>query len=613
MTTVAATGGRDVHTVRFPLTTPPAEVDVLIVGAGPVGLSAAVELTAHGARVAVVDRAHTATLVRAGAMGHTPRVVEHFRRWGLLQRIREEWTFPPEWNRGIRLVTSLVGHELGQARGVSFTGPGTGRHSSQEALRRPQTALQQVFLTHLAERGVSVSGGWQLDELHERADHVAASLAAVGPRPPNTPADGSAAGGGTVNGAVTNSDTRRIDVRARYVIGADGGSSTVRRLAGIDREGEHAPDRRLRLVVRTGDISGVVGAAPSGTNVVFNQKAAGFLAAISTREWRVYAGPYPLDHTPDEAELLDVARAAFGFDLDLELASATTFHDATRIARTFRRGRVLLAGDAAHVRTPGGNLGEGFGDVVNLGWKLAAVLAGQAPDTLLDSYDQERRPHNWRVADHALERGRRSRDLLAELRAGGIPDDADTSAQAAERRAEISAHIGRERFEATGVTFDERYDASAVIWYEAGQLDAETPWRADVYEDDPRPGHRAPDGFVDPYGDTLYDRIGSSFALLALGSDRAVEEAFATEASARGLRFTVVHLTDPSVRALYGADNVLVRPDQHVAWRGGELPAGGAGAVLDRVLGAGSPEVPAPALPVPAGTSALPALKGVQA
>ncbi|MEX5635088.1 FAD-dependent monooxygenase [Parafrankia sp. FMc2] len=586
MSALAATGGRDVHTVRFPLTTPPAEVDVLIVGAGPVGLSAAVELTAHGARVAVVDRAHTATLVRAGAMGHTPRVVEHFRRWGLLQRIREEWTFPPEWNRGIRLVTSLVGHDLGQARGVSFTGPRAGRHSSQEALRRPQTALQQVFLTHLAERGVSVSGGWQLDELHERADHIAAGLVAAG---------------------------RRIGVRARYVLGADGGSSTVRGLVGIERDGEHAPDKRLRLVVRTGDISGVVGAAPSGTNVVFNQKASGFLAAISTREWRVYAGPYPLDHTPDEAELLDVARGAFGFDPGLELVSSTTFHDATRIARTFRRGRVLLAGDAAHVRTPGGNLGEGFGDVVNLGWKLAAVLAGQAPDTLLDSYDQERRPHNWRVADHALERGRRSRDLLAELRAAGIPDDADTSAPAVERRAEISARLGRERYEAAGVTFDERYDASAVIWYETDQLDTEPPWLADVYEDDPRPGHRAPDGFVDPYGDTLYDRIGSSFALLVLGADRAVEEAFADEASARGLRFTVVHLTDPSVRALYGADNVLVRPDQHVAWRGGELSTGGAGAVLDRVLGAGSPEVPAPALPVPAGISALPAPKGVRA
>jgi glycine/D-amino acid oxidase-like deaminating enzyme len=93
MTELSATGGRDVHTVRFPDATPPATVDVLIVGAGPVGLAAAVELTSRGVRVAVIDRARTARLVRAGAMGHTPRVVEHLRRWRLLQRVRDAWTY----------------------------------------------------------------------------------------------------------------------------------------------------------------------------------------------------------------------------------------------------------------------------------------------------------------------------------------------------------------------------------------------------------------------------------------------------------------------------------------------------------------------------------------
>jgi 2-polyprenyl-6-methoxyphenol hydroxylase-like FAD-dependent oxidoreductase len=558
---LSVTGGRDVHTVRLPSGVPPGDVDVLIVGAGPVGLSTAVELAGRGVEVAVVDAVRSKELIRAGAMGHSPRTVEHFRRWGLLQQIREEWTFPPEWNRGIALITSLVGHELLPVRRPAFTQRNTGQFSSQEALRRPQTALQQVFLDHLAQRGVPVVGGWRLEVLQNQESGVQAQL-------------------------VETETGERRTVRAQFVLGADGGSSTVRSLAGIDRVGERATEKRLRLVVRTGDISGQVGPAPSASNIVFNHKASGFLAAISTREWRVYAGPYPLDYAPSEDELLEIGKAAFGFDVDLELASATTFYHATRIAETFRKGRVLLVGDAAHVRTPGGNLGEGIGDVANLGWKLAAVLAGQAPEALLDSYDAERRPHNWRIGDHALARARRSTATVAELRREGIPDDADLSEQAQQRRAAISERLASERGDGAGLTFDERYDASPVIWYEENQLVAETPWRADLYEEDPRPGHRAPDGVIDPSGTTLYDRIGNDFGLVVLGEFRDVEQAFAAEAAARSLGLRVIHLTDPDALSVYGPGVVLVRPDQHVAWRGTDVPDGGAAAVFDLVLGA---------------------------
>ncbi|GAA3476074.1 hypothetical protein [Streptomyces yanii] len=145
--------------------------------------------------------------------------------------------------------------------------------------------------------------------------------------------------------------------------------------------------------------------------------------------------------------------------------------------------------------------------------------------------------------------------------------------------------LRQDHINAMGVSFDERHDASTVIWYAPGQLESEPAWRADVYEDDPRPGHRAPDGHIDPYGGTLYDRISNSFALLVLTEDRVVEHALVAEAAARSLPFTVIHLSGLGARAVYGTTNVLVRPDQHVAWRGAVLPDGGAGAVLDRVLG----------------------------
>jgi 2-polyprenyl-6-methoxyphenol hydroxylase-like FAD-dependent oxidoreductase len=446
--------GRGMSDVIFPSSSPPSDVDVLVVGAGPVGLSAAVELTARGVDVAVVDAARGAQLVRAGAMGHSPRVVEHFHRWGLLQRIRDEWTFPPEWNRGIRLATSLTGHTLRPRAARSPNG-----HSLALPIRRPQTALQRVFLSHLAEKNVPVTGGWRVTAIGEK-------------------------------------------------------DATV-----------------------------------------------------------VH------DTTGETRSLLDTARAASGVDLELELASSTRFFRATRIASMFRSGRVFLAGDAAHVRTPGGNLGEGFGDVVNLGWKLAAVLQGRAPDALLDSYDAERRPHNWRVADHALKRSQQAAETLAEIRRIGVPDDADLRPAAVSKREQIAALLDHGG-EAPGVIFDERYDASPIVRYSPDQARTDRPWSADHYEHDPRPGHRAPDGRLDPWGYTLYDRIGNDFALIVPGDQDPA--AFVAAAASRDLPLTVIHLTGDGLRDIYGTGLTLVRPDQHVAWRGSTVDD--AGAVLDVAL-----------------------------
>src|SRR6478752_175892 len=138
-------GRRDVDVVPFPVADPPEQVDVLVVGAGPSGLATAVDLDLHGVTVAVVDAATEAPLVRAGAMGHTARVVELFRRWHVLQRVREEWTVPPEWNTGNLLLTSLAGHDLGGGK-RRFDLGSTGQHSTEAPIRRPQTVLQKVFL-----------------------------------------------------------------------------------------------------------------------------------------------------------------------------------------------------------------------------------------------------------------------------------------------------------------------------------------------------------------------------------------------------------------------------------------------------------------------------------
>ena len=164
-----------------------------------------------------------------------------------------------------------------------------------------------------------------------------------------------------------------------------------------------------------------------------------------------------------------------------------------------------------------------------------------------------------------------------------MPDDADASAEAVATRALIGGLIAAQYSPSPGVTFDERYDDSPVVAYEPGQAQEDHPWAADRYALDPRPGHRAPDGYIDPFGDTLYDRIGHDLTLLVLAGDGG-RPAFEASAARRGVPLSVVHLDDEHVRELYGADLVLVRPDHHVAWRGDHVSQS-ADDVLDVVLG----------------------------
>ncbi|MDY0910207.1 FAD-dependent monooxygenase [Microbacterium sp. CFBP9034] len=562
-------GERHVDVVLLPRSTPPREVEVLVVGGGPTGLATALDLHRHHVDVAVVDAATSFRLERAGAMGHSARTVEFFQQWGVADRVRRGWTFPPEWNLGTQLRTSLAGHDLRAVQRPPFDTRPVHPYSFASSIRRPQTALQQAFLDQLADIDVVVAGGWRLVALEQDSDGATSTL------------------------EHTELGARRV-VRSKYVVGADGARSAVRQLTGIEREGAYATERHFRFVVRTVGDYGGRDPFPSGTNVIVNDVHSGFLAALDENSWRVYAGPFPLDHVPTTEELLRLARAAFGSPVELELLDATPYFKSTRLAREFRRGRALLVGDAAHVRTPGGNLGEGFGDVFNLGWKLAAVLRQTGGDALLDSYDRERRPHNRRVGAAAKRRADDSERNVAEARALGFPADDDLTPEAEERRRVIGGILARGAGPDWGVQFDERYDDSPAVWYEPEQRETEEPWDASVFEPGGRPGHRAPNGVTDPYGGTLYDRIRSDVALLVLSDDVAAVAAFEAAAVQRAIDLEVVHLDDPSARALYGAPFALVRPDHHVGWRG-TATALDADAILDVVYGRGSAPIVGPA------------------
>lgn len=256
------------------------------------------------------------------------------------------------------------------------------------------------------------------------------------------------------------------------------------------------------------------------------------------------------------------------------------------VASKFRRGRVFIGGDAAHLFTPTGGLGYNTAveDAVNLGWKLAAVLRGEASPALLDSYEAERKPLALRNTAYA----RGFADSIGLFHA--VPElDEDTPAGVAARAAAsdyLNGHARRE-FNIPGVTFGGRYDASPVICHDDTPR---PPDAANSYEPSAKPGGRPPHLWL-PDGSSLYDHFGFDWTLLVIDArapaDEATVKRFIDIAAQRHVSLKVLRLAGPevnaSLRALYQAPLVLIRPDHMIAWRGSD--ASEAEAVWARVLG----------------------------
>ncbi|GIF71281.1 rifampin monooxygenase [Asanoa siamensis] len=340
--------------------------DVIVAGAGPTGLMLASELRLHGIRVVVLDKdAEPTTVVRS--MGLHVRSIELLDQRGLLERFREVATEYP------------VGRFFA---GIEKPAP---RLDSAHAyvLGIPQPVTDRLLEEHATEVGAEIRRGRELVGLSQDDDGVTAELA-----------DGT-----TVHG--------------RYLVGCDGGRSTVRKLLGVGFPGEPARTETL-----LGEMS-VDAPAETVTDIVTRvretQKRFG-LAPLGDGAWRVIvpAASVAEDRAvpPTLEEVKQQLRAYAGTDFGVHSARwLSRFSDATRLAERYRVGRVLLAGDAAHIHPPVGGQGQNLGiqDAVNLGWKLAYVVQGAVAADLLDSYESERRP----VAAAVLDNTRAQMELMS--------------------------------------------------------------------------------------------------------------------------------------------------------------------------------------------------------
>lgn len=520
------------------------QTQVVIVGAGPVGLTLAIDLGQRGVRCLLLERNPTTApypkMDRSNA-----RTMEIFRRLGCAEEVRAVG-YPPEASMDVFVVTRLCDPPLVRL------------HYPSVAERRAEIAACQ--------------DGTQPVEAYQLVSQNALEpvLKRVAERTPNvTVRYGCEVTGLAQDDAGVTVKTRSLDggsgqVRCAYLAGCDGGVSLVRKTLGIPLSGQGGL-KELRQVAFWSEQLYENIPIGKGRHYNFADMNESVIVVQGDRKEFTLHSNLPAD-TDFEAEL----RALIGFDVDLKILDVRTWKFHLLLADRYRQGRVFLAGDAAHLVIPTGGLGmnTGVGDAIDLSWKLAGTFQGWGGPGLLDSYETERRA----IGARNVEAARWAAAAVPIWRAHVRPQVRDATAEGEAVRKAIaeSASVNQRRMhEMRGVEFGYSYAGSCLI---ATEPDDPRAWDTCLYEPSARPGVRLPHMWLSD-GRAIQDVLGRGYTLLNLGG--SADAAVLTPAFAElGAPLEVVNLDEPALRNIYGAPLLLLRPDLHVVWRGDAPPRG---------------------------------------
>src|SRR5574343_1823727 len=539
---------------------------VFIIGAGPVGLTLAMDLAQRGIQVLVAEMRHRGEPPAVKCNHVSARSMEVFRRLGVAQALRNTG-LPADYPNDVAYRTTFTGQEMSripiparQDRYTATGGPDTWWLTPEPPHRINQLFLEPVLFAHAAATpGVTILNRVRVDGFEQTDQGVTAT-------------------------GVDLDTGAAFQVNASYLIGCDGGRSMVRKALGVKLSGTDVVGRVQSTYFRAPALIQRQRGERAWATFSLNPRRSGNVYAIDGREpWLLHN--YLRDDEPDFdsvdrdwaiREILGV-----GPDFQYEVLSKEDWVGRRLVADRFRDGRVFLCGDAAHLWFPraGYGMNAGIADAMNLSWTLAAHLQGWGGAAMLDVYQAERQPITEQVSVFAMNHAY----ALADKRKGvpaGIEAEGPEGQHLRTTMGQALYDLNVKQYCCGGLNFGYFYDQSPIVAY-----DGETAptYTMDQFTPSTVPGCRAHHLWLAP-GRSLYDALGMGYTLLRTDAGVNVQP-LVDAAVQRGVPLQVLDLAADVTEDLYPQKLVLVRPDQHVAWRGDVLPADPL-ALVDRVRGA---------------------------
>jgi 2-polyprenyl-6-methoxyphenol hydroxylase-like FAD-dependent oxidoreductase len=529
------------------------QADIVIVGAGPVGLTLAMDLAWRGLDVIIAETRYPGEPPSVKCNHVSARTMEIFRRLGLVQKVRDAG-LPADYPNDASYRTTATGIELAripipsrERRYTATGGPDTWWPTPEPPHRINQIYLEPVLFAHAKEQPrIRILNRTQIEDFSQDDTGVVA-----------------------VAHDLDRGET--FTIGGQYLVGCDGGRSTIRRKIGAKLSGTPVIQRVQSTYFRAPKLLSMMPGERAWMYLSLNPRRTGTLVAIDGNEtWLLHNHLYDGEPDFDTIDRDWALRTILGVgpDFEYEILSKEDWVGRRLVADKFRDRRAFICGDAAHLWIPyaGYGMNAGIADAMNLSWMLAATLKGWAAPQILDAYEAERQPITEQVShfamDMALKNMKQRQSVPPEVELPGPEGDA------------VRARIGQEAYDLNvnqyccgGLNFGYFYKDSPIIAYDGEEAPPYT-----MYDFTPStvPGCRAPHFWLDD-GRSLYDALGPDYTLLRFDSATDVTGLIAA-AQARSVPLTLLDVEAEDARTLYPHKLALVRPDQHVAWRGDEQP-----------------------------------------